>query len=70
MQKKEEREKNFFQYGKDLPSELKLQKEIECYDKVMELHYFYRNIWYNLGLVYDAIGNKQKAKEYFIRSKS
>ena len=44
MQKKEEREKNFFQYGKDLPSELKLQKEIECYDKVMELDYFYRNI--------------------------
>ena len=38
MQKKEEREKKFFQYGKDLPSELKLQKEIECYDKVMELH--------------------------------
>ena len=39
-------------------------------DKVMELHSFYQDIWYKLGLVYDAIGNKEKAKEYFIRSKS
>jgi len=68
--KKEEGEKNFFQFWKDIPSELKIQKEIEYYDKVMELHNFYRDIWYKLGLVYDAIGNKQKAKEYFNRSKS
>jgi tetratricopeptide (TPR) repeat protein len=70
MQKKEEREKNFFQFWKDLPSELKIQKEIEYYDKVMQLHNFYRDIWYKLGLVYDAIGYKQKAKEYFNKSKA
>ena len=70
MQKEEEREKNFFQFWKDILHELKIQKEIEYYDKVMELHNFYRDIWYKLGLVYDAIGNKQKAKEYFNRSKS
>ena len=70
MQREEEREKNFFQFWKDIPHELKIQKEIEYYDKVMELHNFYRDIWYKLGLVYDAIGNKQKAKEYFNRSKS
>lgn len=70
MQKEEEREKNFFQFWKDIPPELKIQKEIEYYDKVMELHNFYRDIWYKLGLVYDAIGNKQKAKEYFNRSRS
>lgn len=67
---KEEGEKNFFQFWKDIPPELKIQKEIEYYDKVMELHNFYRDIWYKLGLVYNAIGNKQKAKEYFNRSKS
>ncbi len=63
-------EKTIFEWWNNIPYELKIHKEIECYDKVMELHYFYRNIWYNLGLVYDAIGNKQKAKEYFNRSKS
>lgn len=70
MQKEEEREKNFFHFWKDIPPKLKIQKEIEYYDKVMELHNFYRDIWYKLGLVYNAIGNKQKAKEYFNRSKS
>ena len=70
QKKKEEREKNFFQFGKDIPSELKIQKEIEYYDKVMQLHNFYRDIWYKLGLVYNTIGNKQKAKEYFNRSKA
>jgi tetratricopeptide (TPR) repeat protein len=49
---------------------LKIQKEIDYSDKVMELHNFYREIWYKLGLVYDTIGNKQKAKEYFDKSKS
>jgi hypothetical protein len=38
---------------------LKIRKEIECYDKVMELHPNYPKIWYNLSLEY-----KQKAKEY------
>ena len=40
-------------------SMLKIRKEIECYDKVMELRPNYPKIWYNLGL-----GYKQKAKEY------
>ena len=70
QKKKEEREKNFFQFRKDIPSELKIQKEIEYYDKVMQLHNFYRDIWYKLGLVYNTLGNKQKAKEYFNRSKA
>ena len=68
--KEEEREKNFFQFWKDIPSELKIQKEIEYYDKVMQLHNFYRDIWFKLSLVYNTIGNKQKAKEYFNRSKA
>jgi hypothetical protein len=38
---------------------LKIRKEIECYDNVMELHPNYPKILYNLGL-----GYKQKAKEY------
>jgi hypothetical protein len=46
---------------------LKIQKEIDYSDKVMELHNFYREIWYKLGLAYDAIGYRQKAKEYFHR---
>jgi tetratricopeptide (TPR) repeat protein len=70
MQKEEEREKTIFEWWDNIPYELKIQKEIEYYDKVMELHNFYRDIWYKLGLVYNAIGNKQKAKEYFNRSKS
>jgi len=49
QKKKEEREKNFFQFGKDIPSELKIQKEIEYYDKVRQLHNLYRDIWYKLG---------------------
>ena len=36
----------------------------------MQLHNFYRDIWYKLGLVYNTLGNKQKAKEYFNRSKA
>ena len=67
QKKKEEREKNFFQFGKDIPSELKIQKEIEYYDKVRQLHNLYRDIWYKLGLLYNTIGYKQKAKEYFHR---
>jgi hypothetical protein len=33
----------------------------------MQLHNFYRDILYKLGLAYDAIGYKQKANEYFHR---
>jgi tetratricopeptide (TPR) repeat protein len=68
MQKNEEREKNFFEFWNNIPLELKIQKEIEYYDKVLQLHNFYRDIWYKLGLVYNTIGNKQKAKEYFHKS--
>ena len=63
-------EKTIFDWWNNIPYELKIQKEIDYYDKVMELHNFYREIWYKLGLVYDTIGNKQKAKEYFDKSKS
>ncbi len=70
MQKEEERDNNSFQFWKNIPYELKIQKEIDYYDKVIELHNFYQEIWYKLGLVYDTIGNKQKAKEYFDKSKS
>ncbi|MDF2738126.1 MAG: hypothetical protein K0S93_1985 [Nitrososphaeraceae archaeon] len=38
---------------------LKIRKEIECYDNVMELRPNYPKILYNLDL-----GYKQKAKEY------
>ena len=34
----------------------------------MEIHPKYPYIWYKLGLVYNTIGNKQKAKEYFHKS--
>lgn len=45
-------------------SVLKIRKEIECYDKIMELRPNYPKIWYNLRL-----GYKQKAKEYVHKSK-
>ena len=32
------------------------------------MHPKYSYIWYKLGLAYDAIGYKQKAKEYFHKS--
>ena len=35
----------------------------------MEVHPKYPYIWYKLGLAYDSIGYKQKAKEYFHRMK-
>ena len=46
-------------------SMLKIRKEIECYDKVMERRPNYPKIWYNLGL-----GYKQKAKEYVHKSEA
>lgn len=36
----------------------------------MDIHPKYPYIWYKLGLVYDSIGYKQKAKEYFHRMKT
>ena len=36
----------------------------------MEIHPKYPYIWYKLGLAYDSIGYKQKAKEYFHRMKT
>ena len=63
---KEEREKFLFKFWDDIPPELKIQKEIESYDEMMEQRPKYK-IWYNLGLVFDSIGNKEKAEEYYIR---
>jgi tetratricopeptide (TPR) repeat protein len=60
-------EETIVEWWNNIPNELKIQKEIEYYDKVMQLHNFYRDIWYKLCLVYDDIGYKQKAKEYFHR---
>ena len=47
-----------------------IQKEIESYYEVMEIYPKYPYIWYKLGLAYYTIGYKQKAKEYFDKSKS
>lgn len=33
----------------------------------MEIHSKYPYIWYKLGLAYEVIEYKQKAKEYFYR---
>lgn len=41
--------------------ELKIRKEIECYDKVMESWPRYPQIWYNL-----ALGYKQFIKKTFM----
>lgn len=65
----EEREKFIFKFWNDIPSELKIQKEIESYDKIIEQRPKYK-IWYNLGLAFDSIGNKEKAEEYYNRSMS
>jgi len=51
----------------NIPYELKIQKETESYNKIMETYSKYPHIWYKLGLAYEAIGYKQKAKEYFYR---
>ncbi len=64
----DEIEETIVEWWNNIPNELKIQKEIESsYDKVMEIHPKYPYIWYKLGLAYDAIGYKQKAKEYFHR---
>lgn len=60
-------EKTIVEWWNNIPDELKIQKQIESYDKVMELHPKYPYIWYKLGLAYDALGYKQKTQEYFHR---
>ncbi len=61
-------EETIVEWWNNIPIELKIQKEIESsYDKVMEIHPRYPYIWYKLGLAYNTIGYKQKAKEYFHR---
>ena len=62
-------EKTIFDWWNNI-SYVEIQKEIESYDKIMEIHPKYPYIWYKLGLAYDAIGYRQKAKEYFDKSKS
>jgi len=47
--------------------EVKIQKEIESYDEVMEIHPKYPYIWYKLGLAYYAIGYKQRLKNILIK---
>ncbi len=54
-------EKTIFDWWNNIPYEL------ESYDKIMEIQPKYPYIWYKLGLAYDAIGYRQKAKEYFHR---
>ena len=63
-------EETIVEWWNNIPSELKIQKEIKYHNKIMELNPKYPYIWYKLGLAYDAIGYKQKAKEYFHRNKS
>jgi tetratricopeptide (TPR) repeat protein len=60
-------EETIVEWWNNIPYELKIQKETESYDKIMEVHPKYPYIWYKLGLAYDSIGYKQKAKEYFHR---
>lgn len=66
MQNEEETE-FLFELWDNMPYEFKIQKEIESYDKIMEQRPMYK-IWYNLGLAFDSIGNKEKAKDYYNRS--
>ena len=66
----DEIEKTIFEWWDNISYELKIQKEVESYDKIMEVHPKYPYIWYKLGLAYDSIGYKQKAKEYFHRMKT
>ena len=56
-------------FWEQFPDELLGNSDVECYDRVMDLHPIYPKIWYKLGLAYDSIGYKQKAKEYFHRMK-
>ena len=65
----EDREKFIFKFWDDIPSELKIQKELESYEKIIEQRSKYK-IWYNLGLAFDSVGNKEKAEEYYNRSMS
>jgi hypothetical protein len=65
----EDREKFIFKFWDDIPSELKIQKENESYDNIMEQRPKY-TIGYNLGLAFDSVGNKEKAEEYYNRSMS
>ena len=44
--------------------ELQRKGDIECYEKVMELHASYPNILYNFALIF-----QQKTKEYFNKNK-
>ena len=60
-------ETTIVEWWNNIPDELKIQKEIESYDEVMEIHPKYPYIWYKLGLAYYAIGYKQRLKNILIK---
>ena len=60
-------EETIVEWWNNIPYELKIQKEIESHDKIMEVHPKYPYTRYKLGLAYDSIEYKQKANEYFHR---
>ena len=49
-------EETIVEWWNNIPDELRIKKEIESYDKAIELHPKYPYIWYKLGLAYDSIG--------------
>ena len=51
------------------PFELKIRKEIECYDKVMESWPKYPRIWYNLVSEYKQVVKKHLSRIIFINKK-
>ena len=59
-------EKTIFEWWDNISYELKIQKEVESYDKIMEIHPKYPYIWYKLGLVYEAIDINKRLKNIFI----
>ena len=58
--------KTIFEWWDNIPYELKIQKETESYDKIMEVHPKYPYIWYKLGLAYDSIDISKRLKNIFI----
>ena len=53
-------EETIVEWWDNIPYELKIQKETESYDKIMEVHPKYLDIWYKLGLAYHSISKRLK----------